>query len=421
MMRSKEEFDMADFDPYKIREDFPMYRNHIQMQKHPLVWLDNASTTFKPDCVLEAVSRYYTHETSNSHRGDYDLCFHVDEQIADTRKTIGKFLNCDPTEVVFTSGTTASINLVAFGYGVKFLKKDDEILLTQAEHASNVLPWYKVSEMTGAKIGFIPLDKDGRLTPENLRKVITKHTKIVAVAQVTNVLGYIAPIKELAKVAHEFGALLVCDGAQSVPHMPIDVKDLDCDFLSFSGHKLCGPTGIGVLYGKFNLLKTMDPFMTGGGMNAKFDMCGDVAYLEPPLRFEAGTQNMEGIFGLNAAVKYIMGIGMDKINAYEEELKRYAVSELEKTGNAIIYNPKSEAGIVTFNIKDVFAQDAASFLNSRGIACRSGQHCAKILIDFLGVVATVRASFYFYTTKEDIDQLVDAVKHGKEFLDAYFN
>jgi cysteine desulfurase/selenocysteine lyase len=408
-------------DPYKIRQDFPMYRNKVQMQGHPLVWLDNASTTFKPDVVMNAVDAYYTHETSNSHRGDYDLCFNVDEKILATRKTVGRFLNCDPNEVVFTSGTTASINLVAFGYGVKYLKKEDEILLTQAEHASNVLPWYKVAEMTGAKIRFIPLDKDGRLTAENLRKTITNHTKIVAVAQVTNVLGYIAPIKELAKVAHEFGALLVCDGAQSVPHMKIDVKDLDIDFLSFSGHKLCGPTGIGVLYGKFDLLKKTDPFMTGGGMNAKFDMCGDVAYLEPPLRFEAGTQNIEGIFGLKAAIDYISALGMDNINAYEEELKKYAVEQLEKTGNAILYNPKSEAGIVTFNIKDVFAQDAATYLNSRGIACRSGQHCAKILIDYLGVVATVRASFYFYTTKEDIDQLVDAVAHGKEFLDAYFN
>jgi cysteine desulfurase/selenocysteine lyase len=408
-------------DPFKIREDFPMYRNHVMMQKKPLVWLDNASTTFKPDCVLKAVGDYYTLETSNSHRGDYDLCYNIDQKILETRQDIGKFLNCDPTEVVFTSGTTASLNLVAFGYGVKFLKKDDEILLTQAEHASNVLPWYKVSEMTGAKIKFIPLDKDGRLTVENLRKTITKKTKVVAVAQITNVLGYIAPCKELAKVTHEFGAIFVVDGAQSVPHMKIDVKDLGCDFLAFSGHKLCGPTGIGVLYGKFALLEETDPFMTGGGMNAKFDMCGDVAYLEPPLRFEAGTQNIEGILGLDAAVKYLMAIGLDNINDYEEMLKKYAVEQLEKTGNAIIYNAKSEAGIVTFNVKDVFAQDAATYLNSRGIACRSGQHCAKILISYLGVLATVRASFYFYTTKEDIDALADAVKHGKEFLDAYFN
>lgn len=408
------------FDVKKVRQDFPMLRNHIQMQGKPLIWLDNASTTFKPDCVREAVDFYYTNETSNSHRGDYDLCAAVDKKINETRETVAAFINCKPNEVVFTSGTTNSLNLVAFGYGAKYLTKDDEILLTEAEHASNVLPWYKVHEMTGATIKFIPLDEEGRLTPENLRKTITKKTKIVSVAMVTNVLGYIAPIKELAKICHEFGALLVCDGAQSVPHIRTDVQDLDCDFLAFSGHKLCGPTGIGVLYGKFPLLCKMEPFMTGGGMNAKFDLCGDVAYLEPPLRFEAGTQNIEGILGLKAAIDYINKLGIDNIEAYEAELKRYAVSELEKTGNAIIYNPHSEAGIVTFNIKDVFAQDAATFLNSRGIACRSGQHCAKILINFLKTVATVRASFYFYTTKEDIDALVDAVKHGKEFLDAYF-
>jgi cysteine desulfurase/selenocysteine lyase len=407
-------------DPYAIRKDFPMYRNGVKMQGHPLVWLDNASTTFKPDCVREAVDAYYQTETSNSHRGDYDLCFNVDKKILEAREAVAKLINCKPQEVVFTSGTTNSLNLVAFGYGAKFLKPEDEILLTEAEHASNVLPWYKVHEMTGAQIKFIPLTKEGRLTPENLRKTITKHTKIVAVAQVTNVLGFIAPIKELAAICHENGALLVCDGAQSVPHIPEDVQDLDCDFLAFSGHKLCGPTGIGVLYGKFPLLCKMDPFMTGGGMNAKFDLCGDVSYLEPPLRFEAGTQNIEGILGLKAAVDYISKVGLKNIEAYEESLKKYAVSELEKTNNCKIYNPTSEAGIVTFNINGVFAQDAATFLNSRGIACRSGQHCAKILLDFLGTVATVRASFYFYTTKEDIDALVDAVKHGKEFLNAYF-
>lgn len=409
------------FDVYQIRQDFPMFRNQIKMQGKPLIWLDNASTTFKPDCVKNAVDLYYEKETSNSHRGDYDLCVNIDNKILEARKVIGRFLNCKPEEVVFTSGTTGSLNLVAFGYGVKYLHKGDEILLTEAEHASNVLPWYKVHEMTGATIKFIPLDEKGRLTPENLRKTITKNTKVVSVAMVTNVLGYIAPIKELAKICHEFGAVLVCDGAQSVPHMKTDVQDLGCDFLAFSGHKLCGPTGIGVLYGKFPLLSKMEPFMTGGGMNAKFDLCGDVAYLEPPLRFEAGTQNIEGILGLKAAIDYITSLGIDNIEKYERELKKYAVRELEKTGNAIIYNAESEAGIVTFNIKDVFAQDAATFLNSRGIACRSGQHCAKILIGFLKTVATVRASFYFYTTKEEIDELVDAVRHGKEFLDAYFN
>jgi len=408
-------------DVKKIRQDFPMFYNHVQMQGKPLVWLDNASTTFKPDCVIEAVTEYYATETSNSHRGDYDLCYAMDKKIAECRERIASFIGADSKEVVFTSGTTASINLVAFGYGLKYLTADDEILLTQAEHASNVLPWFKVSEMTGCKIGYIPLDKDGRLTVENLRKVISSKTKIVAVAHVTNVLGYIADAKGLAKVAHEFGAKIVLDGAQSVPHIKTNVKDWDIDFLAFSGHKLCGPTGIGVLYGKFDLLVKTDPFMTGGGMNAKFDMCGDVGYLAPPMKFEAGTQNIAGILGLKKAIDYIDSIGMDNIEAHERELKAYAVEKLLQTGKVTVYNANSEAGIVTFNINDVFAQDAATYLNSKGIACRSGQHCAKILNDFLGTVATVRASFYFYTSKEDIDALVEAVKTGGNFLDAYFN
>lgn len=334
---------------------------------------------------------------------------------------MARFINSDSREVVFTSGTTNSINLVAFGYGVKYLKEGDEILLTQAEHASNVLPWFKVAEMTGAVVKYIPLEADGRLTAENLEKTITDKTKIVAVAHVTNVLGFIAPAKELAKIAHKHGAIFVLDGAQSVPHIKTDVKDMDVDFLAFSGHKLCGPTGIGVLYGKYELLDKMEPFMTGGGMNAKFDMCGDVGYLEPPLRFEAGTQNLAGILGLKPAIEYLESLGMENIEAYEHELKKYAVQKLQETGCVTIYNATSEGGIVTFNINDVFAQDGATYLNSKGIACRSGQHCAKILIDFLGTVATIRASFYFYTTKEDIDALVEAVKTAKEeYLNAYF-
>ena len=408
-------------DPLLLRNDFPMYRNRIQMQGKPLIYLDNASTTFKPDCVIEAMTRYYTHETANSHRGDYDLCYAMDQAVLSSRKTVARFLNADPTEVVFTSGDTASINLVAFGYGAKYLTSEDEILLTEAEHASNVLPWFKVSEMTGCKISYIPLDQEGRLTAENLEKTISSKTKIVAIAHVTNVLGFLAPVKEICEIAHRFGAIVVVDGAQSVPHRKTDVKDLDCDFLAFSAHKLCGPTGVGVLYGKFDLLAKTDPFMTGGGMNAKFDMCGEVGYLAPPLRFEAGTQPLAEIIGLQAAIEYLESIGMDQIEAYETELKRYAVEKLLATGKAHLYNASSEAGIVTFNVEGVFAQDAATYLNSKGIACRSGQHCAKILNDFLKTVATVRASFYFYTTKDDIDALAKAVATGGDYLDAYFN
>ncbi len=408
-------------EPKLYRKDFPMLRSGKSMQGKPLVFLDNASTTFKPDCVIQAVAKYLSDETSNAHRGDYDLCANMDREVELTRERVRHFINAPKSsEVVFTSGTTGSLNLVAFGYGAKYLHEGDEILLSEAEHASNVLPWYKVSEMTGAKVRFIPLDEEGRLTKENLSKAMSDKVKIVSLAEVTNVLGYCLNLKEFAAIVHSHGALLSVDGAQSVPHKKTDVSYTDVDFLSFSGHKLLGPTGIGVLYGKYELLSMMEPFMTGGGNNAKFDMCGDASYLAPPMRFEAGTQNLEGILGLRAAIEYLEGIGMSNIEEYEKDLKAYAVKKLQETGMAHIYNPHSEAAIVTFNIKDVFAQDGATFLNSKGIAVRSGQHCAKILMDFLGTVATIRASFYFYTIKEEIDVLADAVSHGKEFLDAYF-
>lgn len=406
------------YDVYKIRKDFPMLQNKT-MQNHPLVFLDNASTTFKPYKVIEYTDRYYKDMTSNSHRGDYDLCYFMDEEVRKTRQAIARFINCDENEVVFTSGTSMSINMIAWGYGFKFLKKDDEIIISEAEHASNVLPWFKISELTGAKIVYVPLTEDGRITPSNLRKVISNKTKVVALAHVGNVLAYTLPVKEITKIAHEFGAIVALDGAQSVPHMKIDFKDLDVDFISFSAHKMLGPTGIGCLVGKYEILEKMDPLLSGGGMNAKFHMCGDVSYLNPPFKFEAGTDNLAGIMGFRAAIEYLEEIGMDNIVEYEHQLRKYAIEQLEKLDNIIIYNKDAEGGIITFNVKGVFAQDEATLLNSYGIAVRSGEHCAKILIDFLKTPATVRASFYLYTTKEDIDAFVKALKEG-DFLDAYF-
>ena len=412
---------MSDFDLTKIRADFPMLYNDIKMQGHPLVWLDNASTTLKPQCVLDAVSSYYTHRTSNSHRGDYDLCAEMDKEVESTRKLVAKLIGAESREVVFTSGDTDSINLVASMFGKTLLHKGDEILLSEVEHASNLLPWYRLKDETGCTLKFIPLDKEGRVTVENLRKTLTKNTKIVALAQVSNVLGFMIPVKEMAKLIHEVGAYFVVDGAQSVPHHKVDVKDLDIDFLAFSGHKMCGPTGIGVLYGKYELLEQMDPYRLGGGMNVKFDVLGNASYLEPPVRFEAGTINLEGILGLKAAVNYLLSIGLENIENTERELKEYAVKRLKETGEVTIYNENSEAGIVTFNVNGVFAQDAATYFNYKGIAVRSGQHCAKVLNDFLCTPATVRASFYFYTSKEEIDALVEAVKTCKgEYLNAYF-
>ena len=408
------------FDINKVIKDFPIIRNKIEMQGKKLVFLDNASTTFKPDCVLDAVKKYYESETSNSHRGDYDLCFNIDKEIEETRKLAAKLINASDNEIVFTSGTTHSINQVAFGFAKKILNKDDEILLTEAEHASNSLPWFAVAQEVGAKIKFIKLDENNRLTLDSVKKVVSKKTKIIALAQVGNVLGYLADVKSIAKLAHEYGAYFVCDGAQSVPHMKVDVKDLDVDFLSFSAHKMCGPTGIGVLYGKYELLEKSDPLILGGGMNVTFTSKPEMTLLPPPTRFEAGTLNIEGILGFKAALTYILDLGLDNINEYEKSLRKYAIDKLKDVPGIVIYNEDAEAGIITFNIKDRFAQDEATYLNYKGIAVRSGQHCAKMLPGVIGTIATVRASIYFYTTKEDIDYLVDTLNEGGDILDAYF-
>ena len=378
------------------------------MQSHPLVYLDNAATTFKPQCVIDAVVRYYTEQTTNVHRGDYEISYQVSEAYEKTREDVARFIHAEPKEIVFTAGASASLNLVAYGYGRKYLKPGDVILSTEAEHASNILPWFKVVEETGAKLEYIPLTEDGRLTLENFRKAMHEQVKIVAVADITNVLGYVAPIEEMTRIAHEHGAIVVCDGAQSVPHTPTDVKAWDVDFLAFSAHKMCGPTGIGVLYGKFELLQKTDPFMLGGGSNARFDMCGNILLKDAPYKFEAGTPNIEGVLGLQQAVRYLENIGMDKIEAYEHELKAYAIEKLKKLDNLILYNPTSPTGIIAFNVKDVFAQDAAGYLNSKGIAVRSGNHCAKILLNVLKTSETIRASLYFYNTKEDVNRFVQA-------------
>ena len=405
-------------DYQKCLKDFPILNK--TMQNHRLVYLDNAATTFKPTAVLDSIKDYYENYCANTHRGDYDIAHIADVKYDEARQIVADFIGADKSEVVFTAGASMSLNMIAYGYA-KFLQSGDEILITEAEHASNVLPWFTIAKEKGCIVRYIPLTKEGRLTIENVKKTMTDKVKVIAVAQVTNVLGFTVDIKSIAKIAHEHGAILVCDGAQSIPHFKVDVKDLDCDFLAFSGHKMCGPTGIGVMYGKFNLLKDMEPLMSGGGMNARFNMCGEVSLLLPPAKFEAGTQNIEGAIGLASAIKYLESIGMDNIENHEKELRKYAVSKLKQLDNVILYNENAESGIITFNIKDVFAQDAATYFNSKGICVRSGQHCAKILIDFLGTVATIRASIYFYNTFEDIDALVEACKKAGDFLDAYFN
>ena len=408
------------YDIYEIRQQFPMLNKQKYMQGKPLVFLDNASTTFKPQCVIDAINKYNTEETANSHRGDYDLCYKVDREVQECRKAVAKFVNSDVNEVVFTNGDTMSLNMIAYGYGLSHLKENDEIILTDGEHASNVLPWFKVSNMTGAKIVYAPLNKEGRLNEESLEKTINKNTKIVSVAHLGNVLGFKLNIKKIAEICHKNGVILVVDGAQSVPHFKTDFKDWDIDFLTFSAHKMCGPTGIGCLIGKKALLDETDSIFVGGGMNETFTKPNNLIPFDAPSKFEAGTLNLAGIYGLKAAVEFLMNIGMDEIEQHDLELKRYVVEKL-KGSNVIIYNADSESGILTFNIPNIFAQDESTYLNYKGIAVRSGQHCDKLLNDFLHTPATCRASFYLYTTKEEVDVLIDSLLNGGDILDAYFN
>lgn len=410
-------------DVKKIRKDFPMLDERKTQQNHHRCYFDNGATTFKPYSVIEAENKYYIDENANSHRGDYDIAYKVDRKVDEVRNKIKDFIGAnEASEIVFTSGASMSLNLVAFSYGLKFLLPGDEIIINEAEHASNVLPRFKISKITGAIIKYVSLDKDGKVTIDNLSKVLTKNTKIVAVAHVSNVLGITNDIKNISKFVHEnSNAIVVCDGAQSVPHMKIDVKDLDCDFLAFSGHKMLGPTGIGVLYGKIELLNKIDPFLVGGGDNARFDKNLNVKYFDPPSKFEAGTLNLAGIYGLGAAIDYINEIGISNIHEYEKKLRKYAIDKLKTLQNLIIYNTNADNGIIAFNVKGVPAQDEATYLNSKGICVRSGEHCAKLLKDKIGNMGSVRVSLYFYNTFEEVDQLYEALKNGGDFLDAFFN
>lgn len=393
---------MLDID--KIRNDFPMFKNNPD-----LVYLDSAATSLKPQCVIDAIVNFYSKHTSNVHRGDYAIAALNDRLYDDTRKSVAKLINCDTNEVVYTHNVSHSLNQIAFGLKDQ-LTKEDTVLLTYAEHASNLLPWFYLQKEIGFKIEYIETDKQANISIDSFKKSMHQGVKIVSVAEVTNVLGSVQPIKQMCEIAHEYGAYMIVDGAQSVPHMPVDVKDLDIDFLGFSAHKMCGPGGVGILYGKKELLDQMEPVFYGGDMNARFDKEGNVILKESPIKFEAGTPNIEGVIGTGAAIEYLLSIGMDNIHAYEAELRAYAIGKLSQLDNIEIYNPDNKYGPIDFNAKGVFAQDAAGFLASKNIAVRSGNHCAKILHNIIGTDQSIRASLYFYNNKEDIDKLVDACK-----------
>ncbi|SFU36614.1 cysteine desulfurase [Alicyclobacillus macrosporangiidus] len=401
----------------EIRKDFPILQQEIN--GHPLVYLDSAATSQKPRPVIETLRRYYEWDNANVHRGVHTLGSRATEAYELAREKVARFIHApSPEQVVFTRGTTESLNMVAYGYARLKLKEGDEIVLTPSEHHSNLIPWQQVARFTGAKLKYIPLQPDGTIRLEDVRATIGPNTRLVAIAQVSNVLGTIHPIREIAAIAHAHGAVLVVDGAQSVPHMPVDVQDLDCDFLAFSGHKMCGPTGIGVLYGKRKLLEEMEPTYFGGEMIDVVELY-QATWKEPPWKFEGGTPIIAGAIGLGAAVDYLTAIGMDEIRAHDRQLAAYALEKLSAIPDIEVYGPgqgTDRGGLVTFNLKGVHPHDVSTVLDAEGIAIRAGHHCAQPLMRWLNVAATARASFYLYNTEADIDRLASALQTAKEFF-----
>ena len=395
-----------------FKKDFPMLGTNT-------IYLDNCATTLKPLSVIDEVSDYYKKYSANAHRGDYDISRIVDEKLLEVRKKTANFINAESqNEIVFTSGATEGLNMIIKGFFKNYLRSKDEVLTTKAEHASLILPWFDVVRKNGATINYIDLTDDLTVTMENVKKAITKKTKVISLAHITNVIGDVRPIKEICKYAHKLGIIVLVDGAQSVPHEKIDVRDMDIDFLTFSAHKMLGPTGVGVLYGKEKYLKQVKPIIEGGGMNAFFDSLGNVEYKELPEKLEAGTQNIAGILGFGKAIDYINELGIENIHKYEVDLKKYMIDKMSRLKNLTIYNKDIENGIVTFNVEGVFAQDVAAYLNKKGICVRVGNHCAKILSEVLGVKNTCRASLYFYNTKEDVDEFVEALDNDNILYDA---
>ena len=392
------------------REDFAMLDSNI-------IYFDNGATSLKPKCVVDTMNDYFNKYTSNIHRGDFDAAIKTNQLYDEVRNIVGRFVNCDSNCCVFTSGTTMSINMVVFGYMKNHLKAGDEVLLNKAEHASNILPWMKLKDEIGIVIKYVPLDENYRLTLDNIKKCVTDKTKVISLAHVTNVLGDVRDVESIGKYCHENNILFNVDGAQSVPHMKVDFKNSYMDFLSFSGHKLCGPTGVGVLVGRKELLDEMEPLFYGGGMNAYFNDDNTYEFREVPIRLEAGTPPIAEVIGMGEAIKYLMNIGMDKIHKHECELKKYLLDKISNLDNIIVYNKNNNSGLFTFNIDGVFSQDTSVYLNHYNIYVRAGNHCAKLLKNEIGTDNTVRVSMYYYNSFEDIDKLVEVLANSKNIYE----
>ena len=389
-----------------IKRDFPLLENEN------ITYLDSGATTQKPIQVIKAVEEFYQKYNANPHRGAYSLSVEATEQYENTRTKIAKFINAKHREeIIFSKNATESLNLIAYSYGLDNLKKEDEVVISIMEHHSNLVPWQKMTKQTGSKLNYMYINENYEITDEEIESKITDKTKIVGITHVSNVLGTINNVKKIIKYAHKKGAIVIVDASQSIPHMKIDVQDLDADFLVFSGHKMLAPLGIGVLYGKREILNKMTPFLMGGDM-IEYVYEQDTTFAPLPNKFEAGTQNVEGVIGLGAAIDYIENLGYDKIQEIEHEVISYARQELSKLDYLTLYttpNEENHSSVFSFNIKGVHPHDVASILDSEGVCVRSGNHCAQPLMRFLGIDSTCRASFYIYNTKDDVDKLVKAL------------
>ncbi len=401
------------FDVNKVRELFPVLKNNPKLS-----YLDSGASSLKPECVIDTVDDYNRRLGVNVHRGVYDLSYQATDLYEAAREKIAKFIGAEFEEIVFTRGASASLNLVASSYGMKYINEGDEVITSELEHHSSHMPWFNVCKIKKANIKYIPLNEEGRITVEGFMKVLSDKTKVVALTYVSNVMGYITPIKEIIKICHERGIVVSVDGAQAVPHMKINVKELDCDFLSFSGHKMLGPTGIGVLYGKKKLLENMDPIEFGG------DMADEVykdsqTYKAVPYKFETGTPIIAGAIGLGRAVELLDEIGLDEIARHEAYLASEARRLLSEIDGVEVYNKTCETGVVAFNIKGVHPHDAASVYDKNGVCIRAGHHCAQLITRWLGQISTTRATFYLYNTMDDVYNLVNSVKEAKDFFSQF--
>ena len=400
----------------RIREDFPILKR--QVNDKPLIYFDNAATSQKPNAVIDAVDRYYREYNANIHRGIHKLAEEATVAHEEAREKVAKFINAKRTEVVFTRNTTEALNLVAYSWGRANVGKGDKIVLTIMEHHSNIVPWQLVAEEKGATVEFVKIDENGELRQDEVHELIDDSTKIVCVAYASNVLGSVNPVKDIGRMAHRFGALFLVDAAQAVPHMPVDVRDIDCDFAAFSGHKMLGPTGIGVLYGKSERLEGMPPFLGGGEMIREVHTTG-ASWKDLPYKFEAGTPNISGAIGLGAAVDYLRNIGMQNVLDHEKEITRYALDRMKGVEGLDIYGPLNmdrRIGVISFNLGDIHAHDLASILDEDGIAIRSGHQCAQPLVEFLQIPATSRASFYIYNTEAEVDVFMEALEKARKIF-----